>query len=76
MKKRKNFKKCIGWILCAVMLLTLIVPQNISAAQNNNLYRYCEVKTGKFGCVNRKGKVIVKPTYDQYQGKRSDQSSI
>lgn len=22
------------------------------------------MKTGKFGCVNRKGKVIVKPTYD------------
>lgn len=30
----------------------------------NTLYRYREVKTGKFGCVNRKGKVIVKPTYD------------
>ena len=66
-KMKKMMKNMVCMLLCAVMALSVItIPEKVTAetTTKNTLYRYREVKTGKFGCVNRKGKVIVKPTYD------------
>jgi hypothetical protein len=61
-KMKKMMKNMVCMLLCAVMALSVItIPEKVTAetTTKNTLYRYREVKTGKFGCVNRKGKVIV-----------------
>lgn len=64
MKKMSWLRKVICLILCVIMASELGGTQKIMASNKETLYCYMDVKTNKYGLINGKGKVVVKPTYD------------
>lgn len=74
MNLKKDNSKKMALVLMVIIATFVSGIQYVGAAEKesqNNLYRYMDAKTEKYGLVNRKGEIVVKAVYDQI-GKFSD----